>query len=129
TWSVGVEEQFYLLWPLLMLFAINRKKIVHVLVGTVIFYLVIKVITVINYAPNPVHGASEKIWLFWDHFSIDCMAMGGISAYLLFYKKEKILNILFSKYLQIALYIILALIIVKGWMLPWFSKEVFALIF
>ena len=39
------------------------------------------------------------------------------------------LKVLFNKYLQIALYIILALIIVKGLMLPWYSKEVFAIIF
>ncbi|MCB0696751.1 MAG: acyltransferase, partial [Chitinophagaceae bacterium] len=26
TWSVGVEEQFYLIWPVLMLWAIKKKK-------------------------------------------------------------------------------------------------------
>lgn len=129
TWSVGVEEQFYLLWPLLMLYAINRKKVMQALVGTIAFYLLVKTATVVNYVGNPGVRSAEKLWLFWDHFSIDCMAMGGIGAWLLFYRKEKTLKILFNKYLQAALYIILAVITVKGLMLPWYSKELFAIIF
>lgn len=129
TWSVGVEEQFYLLWPVLMLFAIKRNKIMPVLLGTIGIYLAIKIAVIIPYAQDMSNLKAEKLWLFVDHFSIDCMAIGGIAAYILFNKKEKILNILFNKYLQIAIYVILAIITVKGLVLPWFNQEWYALIF
>jgi peptidoglycan/LPS O-acetylase OafA/YrhL len=129
TWSVGVEEQFYLLWPVLMLYAVRKQKVLQVLIATVIIYLLVKTVVVAGHIAYPASVPMLKSWLFWDHFSIDCMALGGISAYLLFYRKEKVLKILFNKYLQASLYIILALITVKGLMLPWYSKEVFAIIF
>lgn len=42
TWSLGVEEQFYLFWPLglLMVFKINKKLIIHFFVTVFIFSLV-----------------------------------------------------------------------------------------
>lgn len=129
TWSVGVEEQFYLLWPVLMLYAVKKQKVLQVLVATVIIYLLVKTIVVVGHIADPSSVPILKSWLFWDHFSIDCMALGGISAYLLFYRKEKALKILFNKYLQAFLYIILAIITVKGLIIPWYSKELFAIIF
>lgn len=129
TWSVGVEEQFYLLWPVLMLFAIRKNKVLLALWGTIAVYLFIKTLAIIGTATNPGSVIFMKNWLFWDHFSIDCMALGGIGAYLLFYRKEKMLKILFNKYLQAFLYIALAIITAKGWIIPWYSKELFAIIF
>ncbi len=129
TWSVGVEEQFYLLWPVLMLYAVRKQKVLQVLIATVIIYLLVKTAVVVGHIAYPASVPMLKSWLFWDHFSIDCMALGGISAYLLFYRKEKALKILFNKYLQASLYIILAIITVKGLIIPWYSKELFAIIF
>lgn len=129
TWSVGVEEQFYLIWPVLMLFAIRKNKVLSALLGTVAIYLVVKTLAIVGTVINPDSVVFMKNWLFWDHFSIDCMAVGGIGAYLLFYRKEKALKVLFNKYLQAFLYIALAIITVKGLIIPWYSKELFAIIF
>lgn len=129
TWSVGVEEQFYLLWPVLMLFAIRKNKVLSALLGTVAIYVVVKTLAIVGTVTNPDSVVFMKNWLFWDHFSIDCMAIGGIGAYLLFYRKEKALKVLFNKYLQAFLYVALAIITVKGLIIPWYSKELFAIIF
>ena len=129
TWSVGVEEQFYLMWPLLMLWGIKKNRVPHVLTGTIILYLMIKVSAVTNYAQDLNDVSAMRAWLFIDHFSIDAMAMGGIGAYLLFNKEEKWLKPLFNKYLQFFLYVLLGILTVKGWVLPWFNKELFAVIF
>lgn len=129
TWSVGVEEQFYLIWPLLMLFAISRKKIVTVLLSFISIYLVLKAIVVYRYAINMDNIDAMNLWLYWDHFSIDCMAIGAISAYMLFYKKERLLNFLFNRYVQFTVYAVLAVVILRGWTVPWFNKEFYAIMF
>ena len=129
TWSVGVEEQFYLIWPVLMLWAINKKKMLPALLGFIGVYLSLKTVTILVHEADLTNKANEGLWLFVDHFSIDCMAIGGIGAYLLFHKKDKILKVLFNKYLQLTLYILLAIITVKGWVLPLYHKELLALLF
>lgn len=129
TWSVGVEEQFYLIWPVLMLWAINKKKVLPALLGTIAVYLAFKLWSVIAYAPDMTNVTAQKFWLFVDHFSIDCMAIGGIGAYLLFNKKERWLKVLFNKYLQVFLYLLMAVLTVKGLVLPWFNKELYGIIF
>lgn len=129
SWSVGVEEQFYLIWPLLIAVVINRKKTLSMLLGVIIFYVGIKIAATIAYTMHPENRVFEEIYYFWNNFCIDCMAIGGIGAYLLFYQKEKILSILFNKYLQIGLYITLAIVTVKGMAVPMFNYEFYALIF
>lgn len=129
SWSVGVEEQFYLIWPLLIAVVIRRKKTLNMLIGVILFYVAIKVASTIVYTNHPENRVFEEVYYFWNNFSIDCMAIGGIGAYLLFYKKEKVLNVLFNKYLQIALYVLLAVVTVKGFAIPMFNYEFYALIF
>lgn len=129
SWSVGVEEQFYLIWPLLIAVVIRRKKTLNMLIGVILFYVAIKVASTIAYTNHPENRVFEEVYYFWNNFSIDCMAIGGIGAYLLFFKKEKVLNILFNKYLQIALYVLLAVVTVKGFAIPMFNYEFYALIF
>lgn len=129
TWSVGVEEQFYLLWPVLVVLVLRKKRMKEMLVGVIGFYLLIKLLAVYLYSHEPANKAAETFFLFWNNFTIDAMAIGGIGAYLLFYQKEKVLSVLFSKYLQIILYLVLIIITGKGWALPWFSYEVYAVLF
>lgn len=128
-WSVGVEEQFYLLWPLLMALVVRKKNTMKMLFGVIVFYLAIKVVVIyyhLKYPGNPI--VTDTFW-FWQNFCIDCMAIGGIAAYLLFYKKEKVLKVLYNKYLQIALYITIAYITVRGIAVPHFNYEFYALMF
>lgn len=129
SWSVGVEEQFYLIWPLLIALVIRRKKTLSMLIGVIVFYASVKIASTIAYDMHPENKVFEEIYYFWNNFCIDCMAIGGIGAYLLFYKKEKVLNVLFNRYLQIGLYILLAVVTVKGLAVPMFNYEFYALIF
>ncbi|HEX8514891.1 MAG TPA: acyltransferase [Bacteroidia bacterium] len=112
TWSVGVEEQFYLIWPVLIK---KLKNVFFALISVILFYLSVKLI--FNYINQHTEAVdSDKIlrgiFQFWDEFSIDCMAIGGIAAYIFFYKKEKLLTFLFNKYFQLLIYIVIVLSIV-----------------
>jgi peptidoglycan/LPS O-acetylase OafA/YrhL len=69
-WSLGVEEQFYLLWPILFL-AIYRKKkkwILPTLVGTAVFGIWYTSI-------SPVHSFYLPFSRFWEFFAGIFLAM------------------------------------------------------
>lgn len=71
-WSLGVEEQFYLFWP--MLIAISKKPIVGI-VSFIIFYVSFKVFLNLYYG-----GWSWQYGLFYLT-RFDIMAVGGFFAY------------------------------------------------
>lgn len=80
TWSIGTEEQFYLLWPVLMKYVRNK---VHLMLGVIGVYLALLVLLsprvgIIEY------GAARSLAVsFLDAFNIDCMAIGGLAAVVL----------------------------------------------
>lgn len=76
-WSIGVEEQFYLIWPWIVNYS---KKLVWLLLLIITGYLILKVILFFN---KPDSGIYELIKLT----RIDCMAIGGFFAIL--YTKQK----------------------------------------
>ncbi|WP_181306150.1 acyltransferase [Rufibacter sp. XAAS-G3-1] len=87
-WSISVEEQFYLFWPLL----ISRKKIIKVLFGFLIIFSIIKI-------GLRVLDNSYAYWLITEtRFS--CMAIGGIGAYI-HVNKNKYLNVIYHPASQI----------------------------
>ena len=89
TWSVAIEEQFYLFWPLFFAF-LNRKYFVHV------FYFVILGSTAFRYFHYPDYAT-----LYFHSLSVASdLALGGLFAYhtinsqgfrLLFYNLPKTL--------------------------------------
>lgn len=92
-WSLGIEEQFYFIWPILLWFAF-KKKINFLLVGAVIgmasFFLNIYEV---NYGLNPSSAFYLPINRFWE------LMAGAILAYLLLNKNEVLRQ--FSKYTSI----------------------------
>lgn len=79
SWSVSIEEQFYLVWPLLFLF-INKK----------FYFLIFPIIIFFSLYFRFLHG-NDNIALYFHTFSV-CMdlALGGLIGYLSFYDKIKI---------------------------------------
>lgn len=125
-WSVGVEEQFYFVWPWLVKYSKNlMKTLMYIITG----YFIIKfTLETLNYIyPQNKYFDNENY--FWTFFCIDDIALGGIMACVLYYKKEKVLNFLFNKYVQIFTYVSLAIITVKGIAVPHVTYEVYAIFF
>jgi peptidoglycan/LPS O-acetylase OafA/YrhL len=91
SWSVGVEEQFYLIWTVLMKFFKNK---LFVLFSVIIIYQVMGHLWTPIY--NRLHWEKIKIvQQFWAGFTISSMAMGGLFAYLL--NKQYIYKLLLNE--------------------------------
>lgn len=75
-WSVGTEEQFYLVWPFLLK-RCSQKNLLRVFSGIVVFWLIARVVVHLM--------GKEYVWLNILLFRtrMDCMAIGGLAALLL----------------------------------------------
>ncbi len=101
-WSVGVEEQFYLIWPIVFLFFMKRKIFVPFLI--VIFLL------------SEIFFIKSSTWAmaYYSLMSnIRFFAVGGLLAYFCFHRKD-LIHLVLSRIgykLNITIYVICALIL------------------
>ncbi len=87
TWSIGVEEQFYLLWPLIVKHSKNVLKALLMVIGILI---VLKVIVLVLCKQMPDSSVLKVVKPFLAMTKMESMAIGGIGAYYLFNGNEKI---------------------------------------
>ncbi|HRG58901.1 MAG TPA: acyltransferase [Bacteroidia bacterium] len=92
TWSIGVEEQFYLIWPVL---AKKAKNIFKMLVVVFLVMVGIKVLILILFKLGYGNRTLEIFKKFMAMSKIECMTIGGMGAYLLFNYKEKFKSIVY----------------------------------
>lgn len=81
-WSVGVEEQFYLLWPFLIL-GFNKHRIIQFFLGVLFVFPFLIFLAKNNYILYPFSVIIKSIPF---HF----MAIGSVGGYLFFYKRNAI---------------------------------------
>ncbi len=112
TWSVSVEEQFYLFWPFLLKFSKNKVKVIR---NVFLFYWVIRILVILvntnlfmSYFPNL--NFLNHLKIIWSYTPIDVLSVGSFTGYL-FFNKKRILNIIYNKYLQITVFILLPFLI------------------
>jgi peptidoglycan/LPS O-acetylase OafA/YrhL len=96
-WSVGVEEQFYLIWPIIIQ---KSKNYLLVFAGVIVSYLVFKLVIYIGYSTN------SSAYKLIDATKIDIMAIGSIGAYLVF-TKNKYLKLVYRKEIELVAWLIL----------------------
>lgn len=132
TWSIGVEEQFYLMWPWLVL-SRNPKQIIKI--GVIVISLLALWFLYERFVARPAYLGDDPerspfvvLALFMAQFRIGCMAIGGAGAWLLF-SKHKILQTLFKRNVQIAVYAVLAICLVFSFRMPGFNFEFYATFF
>lgn len=111
-WSIGVEEQFYLMWPVLMKY--TRKPLRMILIFLIsVMALKVGVYLFLNvFFPTPhldpdlmISSTSETVKRFVGSLKFESMALGGIGACLIFMRKEFLLSLIYSKLIQVLSYL------------------------
>ncbi|WP_027420647.1 acyltransferase family protein [Crocinitomix catalasitica] len=103
SWSVGVEEQFYIVWPHL----VNKSKNKFILLGLFFLIAIAPIYPILLRSINL--KASEFLIFMIKLIPIHFMAIGGIGGFLLFYYRiqiERVLNFRFAFLLNTMIIII-----------------------
>ncbi len=98
-WSLAVEEQFYVLFPIILFF-LNRKYVIPFFIGVIILSFGLRVY---NYEI----GADWKISYVSMFTCLDAFAFGGIMAYLILYKNEVFKKLFSNRYLLLVSFVAL----------------------
>jgi prepilin-type processing-associated H-X9-DG protein len=129
TWAIGVMEQFYLVWP----WAIKQtKRYLHLMIGFIFAILIIRATIVFldGHVENElVFNIMTGVNRYLTQARFDSIVIGGIGAYILFYKKVNILNIIYNKFIQISVYGVLIVSMIVGLQLPYIGHEFYAVLF
>ena len=124
-WSIGVEEQFYLFWPLLIKKTTNAFRPLLVII---IAYISLKIIFTVLAHHFPNNNTLQQVTYLISLSCFDVMAVGGLAAFILF-NKHKVLDILFSNPLQLVVFIATPLLMVLNINFGFFQYEVYGLLF
>ncbi len=117
-WSIGVEEQFYLLWPLLMKYFSNPLKPLVILI---VFFVMARTAALVTFTAllrdtsTSTNVLDQLVFLrrILGLTRIDCMAVGGVGAWVLYNQKQRLLGALYSKSAQITTFLLLIVLMVN----------------
>jgi len=79
-WSLGIEEQFYIIWPVMLWLAYKRR--VNFLIITACIAATSFVINIATVYSNPVAAFYSPLSRFWE------LLIGAILAYIVLYKRD-----------------------------------------
>lgn len=106
-WSIGTEEQSYLIWPLLL--KKFKKHRLNLMIGVVLFHYLVRVL--LSYKLQLPIPFKENFLKFWMHFNIDAIAIGSIFALLLLNENTILKYILNIKLFYLVTIITIALLL------------------
>ena len=123
-WSIGTEEQYYLLWPVILKH-IKKYRIILMLF-IIVSYLAFGQMMYSRYTDFLPY--KNVIKAFWSSFNIDCMAIGGIYAILLF-QKSNLLKFIQNNAVFYLTITVVILLIIKGVYIPHVHYEFYSILF
>lgn len=123
TWSVAIEEQFYLLWPIILKYV---RNILPVLLLIIFAFAGARAFVGSMYLQGELY---RKAYSFLYYLRIDNMAVGAVFGWLLFNKKEEILSLLCNKITQIINLLLLLSLCMQGIVIPYIHHLAYAIMF
>lgn len=123
-WSIGTEEQSYLIWPLLL--KKIKKNRLSLMIGIVLFHFSVRLFLSDQFALQiPYREILQK---FWIHFNIDAIAIGSYFA-ILFINKNTILKYLLNINFFYTISFITMLCISLAIKVPYIHYQFYAILF
>lgn len=124
-WSLSVEEQFYIFWPL----SLKRFNTIKFSVFIIIFWIILRNLFAFLYSHH--YGEIYSKWnTFFYYTKFPSMAIGAIGAQL-FINKSKWIDSVTSKKIQALLWVLFALSVIfnKFAYIPYIHFEAYAVLY
>jgi peptidoglycan/LPS O-acetylase OafA/YrhL len=129
-WSIGVEEQFYLLWPVLMK---RTRNFVALAMIVIVVVMGARYLALALAKANRADEAALRIWNWTINYlyftRIECMAIGGLFAWLVFARKRGLLDLLHNRVVQAGVYALTLWLLITDSYKPIFSYGSYSLLF
>ncbi len=131
--SIGIEEQFYIIWPWIVKWFRGNKILIPLIFIVISIPLVPHILDYLSLHYFESHQSGyhllKRLGAFFSYFKINCMALGGLTAWVYHTNKESILNILYSKFIQISALVVCFGGWLIGFHLPYFTDEFYSILF
>jgi peptidoglycan/LPS O-acetylase OafA/YrhL len=132
-WSIGIEEQFYYIWPWMVRHTNHYlRTLILIVIGMV--GITIGLSFFADKGADLSQASMETkiltlLYNFFFHLRIGCMAIGGIGAYYLYYLKINVLRPIFKPITQILVTLSVLIMAVIGIEVPVINHEFYSLFF
>jgi peptidoglycan/LPS O-acetylase OafA/YrhL len=121
-WSIGTEEQFYIIWPVLF-DKIKKNRIVIFILLIIALFIIQSLLKLF-----PENSAWHQLSRFFDYFNIDCMLIGSIFAFL-DYQKHVLVSYLKINALFYAVLLLTIVMLGFGVFIPFVQYQVYSVLF
>jgi peptidoglycan/LPS O-acetylase OafA/YrhL len=130
-WSVGVEEQFYLFWPLVVK-KLKPTGVLYFMIGLILFFITVRngaaFLERRHIAVVPLNTLGF-INSYLTVTRISCMAVGGIGAYFYFYKPQLVARLLSSTIIDVLVIALVLFLGAKNVYIPYIMHEAYSVMF
>ncbi len=133
TWSIGIEEQFYLIWPWIVKKSENYLRVLLTIV--IGLFLITNVLSHFADHSEDMSSASTSnklisfAYRYLAMLRIGCMAIGGIGAYYLYKLDMRILRPIYAPLTQILTLVVVLAMMLLGVEIPYITHEFYSVLF